>query len=151
MDFNNVQLEDILKKLDELEPNTKPKWGKMSAQRMVEHLTDTLDLAIANIENVVLEIPEDKVSKAQGFIHSEHPMPKNFEATFAPSDKGTRNDSIDLAIDEFAMKWVDFENYFESNPEQKTLHPNFGELDLELWRKLNAKHIKHHFEQFGLI
>lgn len=151
MDFNNIQLEDIIRLLDRLEPNTQPNWGNMSAQRMVEHLTDTLDLSIENIDNVKLEIPEDKISKAQGFIVSEHPMPRNFEATFAPSDKGTRNESIDDAIDEFAMKWVEFENYFEANPEATTLHPNFGKLDFELWKKLNGKHLKHHLEQFGLI
>lgn len=151
MDFKHIQLEDILKTLDKLEPNTQPKWGTMSAQRMVEHLTDTLDLAIENVENVQLEIPEEKVTKAQAFIGSEHPMPRNFEATFAPSDKALRNESIDLAIDEFAVKWIDFENYFESNPDQKTLHPNFGELDFKLWKELNAKHLKHHFEQFGLV
>lgn len=151
MDFDNIQLEDILKKLDELEPNTAPKWGSMSAQRMIEHLTDTLDLSMGKVENMKLEIPEDKISKAQGFIVSEHPMPRNFEAQFAPANKPTRNESIDLAIDEFALRWVDFENYFESNPDVKTLHPNFGELDFELWKKLNSKHLKHHFEQFGLI
>ena len=151
MDFNNIQLEDILQKLEELDPAAKPQWGSMSAQRMIEHLSDTLDLAMGNISGVELEIPAEKVERAQGFILSEHPMPKNFEATFAPANVPTRNESFELAIDELALKWVDFENFFEEQPQMKTLHPNFGELNKDLWLKLNAKHIKHHLEQFALV
>ena len=151
MDFDNIELEDILQVLDKLEPSAQPLWGSMSAQRMVEHLSDTLDLAMGNIPDVQLEIPLEKVERAQGFILSEHPMPKNFEATFAPSTTETRSDSFELALDELALKWVDFENFFEEQPQIKTLHPNFGELNKALWQKLNAKHIKHHFEQFALV
>lgn len=150
MDFNDIQLEDLLQKLDQLDPKTTPKWGSMSAQRMVEHLSDTLDLAMGKSKDVKLDIPEEKIPRAQGFILSEHEMPKNFEATFAPADAQLRNESIDFAIDEFTTKWLEFEDFFESNPGIKTLHPNFGELDLDMWKKLNAKHLKHHFEQFGL-
>ncbi len=150
MDFNNIQLEDVLQNLDKLAPSAQPQWGHMSAQRMVEHITDTLDLAMGKIADVKLEIPLDKVDRAQAFIKSEHPMPKNFEATFAPANTPTRNESFELAIDELALKWVDFENFFDEHPEKRTLHPNFGELNKELWNRLNAKHIKHHFEQFAI-
>lgn len=151
MDFNNIQLEDILQKLEHLDPSAQPQWGSMSAQRMVEHLSDTLDLAMGNISDVKLEVPVEKIERAQGFILSEHPMPKNFEASFAPVNTPVRNESLELALDELALKWVDFENYFIEQPQMTTLHPNFGELNKELWSKLNAKHIKHHFEQFALV
>ena len=151
MDFDNIQLEDVLKKLDNLDPNTKPSWGTMSAQRMVEHLTDTFDLALGKFGRLALEIPEDKVNKAQAFIRSDKEMPKNFQAKFAPKEYTLRNEDIQLAIDELSMRWVDFETFFEENSGLKTMHPNFGELDFDLWKKVISKHIKHHLKQFDLI
>ena len=151
MDFKDVQLKDILELMDQLEHSSQPNWGSMSAQRMVEHLTDTLDLSMGNIKDIHQEISPEKVERAKGFLLSEHPMPKNFEASFAPSDARTRNESLELALDEFALKWIEFEYFFNENPQTKTLHPNFGKLDKILWQKLNAKHIKHHFEQFELV
>ena len=65
MTFIQPDLELVLQHFDKLDENTKPEWGSMSAQRMVEHLSDTLSLAKGELE-VKLEIPEDKVEKAKG-------------------------------------------------------------------------------------
>jgi len=150
MNLVKTELEEILYHLDSLEETTQPIWGKMSAQRMIEHLSDTLRLAKGEL-NVQLEIPEDKVEKAKQFIHSEHPMPKNFEAIFAPEIAELRNESIDLAVDEFTINWIEFILKFEEEPTLKTLHPNFGMLSFEDWTALNKKHITHHLTQFGLL
>ena len=53
-------LENILETLEKLDENTKPAWGQMSAQRMVEHLTDTLAIATGRNPQPLL-IPEDKI------------------------------------------------------------------------------------------
>ena len=43
--FIESELEVILGYLNKLTPEMKPKWGQMSAHRMVEHLTDTIRIA----------------------------------------------------------------------------------------------------------
>ena len=43
------------------------------------------------------------------------------------------------------------EEYFYENPEAKLTHAYYGPLNFEQWRKLNDKHILHHFEQFNLL
>ncbi len=150
MSFIETDLELILRYLDQLEANKKPLWGKMTAQRMVEHLSDTLKLAKGEIPTK-LEIPEEKVDKARAFLYSEHPMPVDFKASFAPENMELRNESIDLAIDEFTINWIEFENLFEENTDLKTLHPNFGMLNYDDWNKLNSKHLTHHLKQFELL
>lgn len=150
MAFIENDLNFILSKLNQLTEESYPLWGSMTSQRMVEHLSDTLNLGMGNI-SVRLEIPQEKVERAQGFISSEHPMPKNFVASFADQDTLTRNSSLTAAISEFTEMWNRFHSYYEINPHIKHLHPNFGELDYGLWNDLNRKHITHHFEQFGLI
>jgi hypothetical protein len=136
--------------LGKLEPSTHPKWGKMNAQEMIEHLSDVFILAKGEklFDQVV---PDDKVEKAQRFISSEHPMPKNFAINFIDENSGLRNLNLSDAIEEFNIEWKSFEAYYELNPLKKHLHPNFGELDYDQWRQLHSKHMTHHFEQFGLL
>lgn len=150
MKYIKPDLAVILHTLEQLESDQKPQWGSMSAQRMIEHLTDTLRLACGQL-TIALEIKPEHLEKAQSFIQSNSVMPRNFKVSFAQDNVGLRMQTMELAIDEFAEAWVDFELFFEQNPERKTLHPNFGELDYKQWTRLNRKHVTHHFEQFGLL
>lgn len=149
MTFIEPKIDVVLGYLNQIDQDKTPEWGTMSATRMVEHLTDTLDLALGKI-SVKLEIPEEKVERAQGFIWSEHPMPKNFQASFAPPTAGLRHDNIHSAIKEFQSRWEEFNEYYAQNNEITHLHPNFGNLNFSLWNRLHSKHITHHLEQFGV-
>ncbi|MES2800121.1 MAG: DUF1569 domain-containing protein [Bacteroidota bacterium] len=150
MTFVSTEIEDVLAILDQLDPEKKPLWGTMSAQRMVEHLTDVIRLASGK-DKFELVIPAEKVEKAQAFIFSDFPMPKDFKVPFAKETNELRHEEIELAIDEFLLEWIDFENYYIENEGIKTLHPNFGELNYEQWVRLHSKHLTHHFQQFELI
>lgn len=150
MEFIELNTENMLQHLNKLNSDTQPQWGSMTAQHMVEHLSDAIDMSLGKKFND-LQIPEDKVGRAQQFLISEHPMPKNFKAHFVQDAPTMRHSEIELAIDEFTEKWIEFEQYFEENPEAKFVHPNFGELDKTMWNQTHRKHFTHHFEQFNLI
>jgi hypothetical protein len=149
MSFLVPELDNFLNHLSNLKEDQQPIWGSMNSQRMVEHLSDTLDISLGN-KKYALVIPEDKVEKAQGFLRSEHPMPKNFKVDFANNETPLRNSNLKAAISEFASKWNAFDSMY-SKSDKSALHPNFGELDRNLWLRCHSKHITHHFEQFGLI
>lgn len=150
MAFIQTDLETILTYLNKLDDSSQPLWGKMSAQRMVEHLSESLQMAIGEGEHQLL-IPEEKIEKMQGILVSDIPMPKEFKAPFAPEEYTLRNEEIELAIDELVDNWIAFEEYYEVHPEAKHLHPFYGDLDKKGWNRINAKHFTHHFEQFGLL
>ena len=42
MEFLELDISEMILQLDKLNAESKPLWGQMSAQRMVEHLTDTI-------------------------------------------------------------------------------------------------------------
>ncbi|MEJ6615513.1 MAG: hypothetical protein QNL61_01235 [Crocinitomicaceae bacterium] len=150
MQFIEPKLEIIVSKLERLKETDKPLWGSMSAQRMVEHLSDSIRLAFGD-HSISLQIPEDKVKWAQDFLRTDVPLPKNFEAVFAKPKTPFRNNNIQSAISDFKSDWRNFESHFAMQPETKTLHPYFGELDFELWKTMHSKHITHHLEQFGVV
>ena len=150
MQFIEPNLEVILQHLENLNAETKASWGEMSAQRMVEHLSDSLQMAIG--KNLFsLEIPEDKIPRMKEFLLSDKPMAKNIEVPFAKKDENLRNENLELAIDELAENWIEFEDYYSENENNENLHPYYGLLNYEQWLRLHAKHFSHHLEQFGLL
>jgi oxepin-CoA hydrolase/3-oxo-5,6-dehydrosuberyl-CoA semialdehyde dehydrogenase len=150
--FIAADLETLLSYLNRLTPETQPKWGQMSAQRMVEHLTDTLQMATGKNPQK-LEIPEDKIERMQAFLGTDKPMLQNMAVPFATPEMNDqlRHEELELAIDEFVEEWLYFEELFESEPGKTALHPFYGELTYEQWLRLSEKHHTHHFAQFGLI
>lgn len=150
MSFIEPNLEIILEKLNRLTAKTPPQWGAMVAQRMVEHLSDSLDVS-TGVLPLELQIPVEQLPGALAHLHSEKPMPQNFKASYAPPGVPLRNDELETAIDELATKWMDFEAFFDENPVAKTMHPVYGELDFQGWQRMHSKHFTHHFTQFGLM
>ena len=150
MAFIKVSPEFISDKLKNIKEDQKPLWGSMSAQHMIEHLTDALSLSLDD-SHTIQELPEKYVDKAQSFLNTEHPLPKNFKAKFVVDNAKLRNTSISEAINELTSVLKQFEKHYSNNPDLKQLHPNFGKLNYKQWCALNSKHITHHFEQFELI
>ena len=109
MEFVSLELETLINVLDKLDANKKALWGKMSAQQMVEHLTEMIQMS------------------------------------------ELKHEELELAIDDFIDNWLSFEEYYEEYPTNTNLHPYYGKLNEENWRKLHSKHFTHHFQQFGLI
>jgi hypothetical protein len=150
MEFIEPNLEIILQHLEKLADNSTPNWGGMSAQRMVEHLSDSLQMAVGK-NKFPLEIPEDRIPRMKEFLLSEKPMAKNIEVPFAKKDEKLRNENLELAIDELAENWIEFEEYYFENEGNENLHPYYGPLNYEEWLRLHSKHFTHHFEQFALV
>jgi hypothetical protein len=148
--FIETDLETVLAHLNKLTPEAKPAWGKMSAQRMVEHLTDTLRIATGEQPQQLL-IPEEKVERMVAFLYTDKPMAQNMEVPFAKEGTPLRHEELELAIDEFVDVYLEFQELFAGNPELKTVHAYYGPLNYEQWDLLNKKHLTHHFTQFGII
>lgn len=71
--FNKILPEAI----DTLNENDEPKWGKMSAQHMIEHLFFTFRVS-TNLQDVECHTPEGKLAKLQAFLNTNRPMPKGY-------------------------------------------------------------------------
>lgn len=143
-------LENVIETLDKLNSDKKPSWGGMSAQRMVEHLSDVMQIATGKNPQSLM-IPEDKVERMQGFLETDKPMARGVEVAHAPKEAKLRNEDLELAIDEFVDEWITFEGIYSENTNHTEVHPFYGAINFDQWRKLNDKHLNHHFSQFELI
>ena len=144
--------EDLLRKLlSKLNKHSKPIFGNMNGQQMVEHLSLVTQIANGNFK-VDVSISEDKAAKRKTFLDSEMELTPGFKASFL-SDKpiSTKFGSMDEAIDDLISQIQYFTSIFENEKTRKVVHPFFGLLDHEYWKKFQIKHFTHHFKQFELI
>jgi hypothetical protein len=150
MEFVQADLCAFLEILENLDEKKSASWGKMTPQRMIEHLSDCIYMS-CGIGNHELLIPEEKIKGMQAFLISDKEMPQNIQVPFAKENTPLRNTDIELALDEFTMAWVDFEEMYSEDSKKTALHPYYGNLNYEQWLLLHSKHFTHHFTQFGLI
>lgn len=149
-EFIELELGTILEKLNNLSADTKPKWGNISAQRMVEHLSEMIEMSIGIGEFTFLG-DKDKIESMQRFLDTDKPMARGIVVPFAPTSWSLKHEELELAVDDFIDKWLLFEEYYTEQPATTNLHPFYGDLDEKKWRRLHLKHFSHHFNQFGLI
>ena len=150
MKFVQADLCAFLEILENLDEKKSASWGKMTPQRMIEHLSDCIYMS-CGIGNHELLIPEEKIKGMQAFLISDKEMPQNIQVPFAKENTPLRNTDIELALDEFTMAWVDFEEIYSEDSKKTALHPYYGNLNYEQWLLLHSKHFTHHFTQFGLM
>ena len=152
--FIELNRRNIQKLLNGLTENTKPNWGKMTAQQMLEHLETTLLYSIGEPEAEKCFTPEEHLEKYQDSLYNHRKMPKDFPAPFLPED-GTlpalKYKNLEQAKEKFLENLQKYQIYFRENPEAEHMHFVFGKLNKEMMELMHRKHFTHHFEQFNLI
>ena len=152
--FNELNRRNIKKLLNGLTENTKPNWGKMTAQQMLEHLETTLLYSIGEPEAEKCFTPEEHLEKYQDSLYNHRKMPKDFPAPFLPED-GTlpelKYKNLEQAKEKFIENLQKYQIYYRDNPEAEHMHFVFGKLNKEMMELMHRKHFTHHFEQFNLI
>lgn len=129
------------------------KWGKMNAQQMIEHLACVFKVSSQKII-LPLHTPLEFLPKYKAFLLSDKLFRENTrapETVFPEEPLPLRNISFTAAVNELQKEIKDFVTFFDSDPERKTLHPVFGDLNYEEWVLLHYKHLVHHAKQFELM
>lgn len=138
----------LLARLGRLRLDATPAWGKLSPTRMLAHVNDGMRLGMGELA-VRFRWTPIALPGLKWFILNVIPLPKG--APTAP--ELLRDVDDDPAV--FAAELTTlqrFINEFASRPPAKPnlKHPLFGRLSRKAWDSLGAKHIDHHFRQFGV-
>ena len=143
-------IEDSL--LEKLSIDTKPVWGTMTAQHMIEHLVQTLKASNGNSPINDCMNPPEKFPILKKILLSNRPLPKGFVNTIVGEGlKPLQFENLDSAKNELKKEVNFFFNYFNQHPSEKPNNPTFGPLNYEEWIVFHKKHFMHHYTQFGLI
>jgi hypothetical protein len=146
--FSQTICNEIIGRINKLEPDTQPKWGKMSAPEMLAHC------------NVAYEmVYEDKHPKPNFFMQF---ILKSFVKNIVVSEKSYKRnsqtapaflikDSRDFDLER--KRLIEYLNKTQQlgaeSFDNKASH-SFGKLTTEEWNNMFYKHLDHHLTQFGV-
>ena len=146
----NFLQNDFVPLLQNIDSTSKPLWGKMNAQQMMEHVAGFFKLSTDKLHIPLVTAPE-QLPKFKAFLLSEKEFRENTKAPVLPEDPlPAKTKDIVEARTELEQEVSDFFEFFRNDPDKKTLHPVFGDLNFSEWVLLHYKHVKHHMKQFGV-
>jgi len=136
--------EEILTRINKLNPGSKGQWGKMSVSQMLAHLQMPIGVALGNHK-----LPRSFLGRLVGGLikhklYNDQPYKHNLPT--APSFKMT----TEKEFDEEKRKVIEMIEKFSEENIINTNHPFFGKMTREQWGRANWKHLDHHLQQFGV-
>ena len=147
----NFLRNEYTKILAQLDADPPRKWGKMNAQQMIEHMTDSVRISSGKLAQET-RTAEENIPKMQAFLESEKPFKENtpnvnMPDTPPPAKHATQQE----AINELQNEIDHFFAVHEQEAGRKTANPFFGDLNFEQQVQLLHKHATHHLRQFGVV
>lgn len=143
--FHAASRAEIQQRLARLVPDRAPRWGKLTAPRMVVHLADAFKMAYGELPVVPRKSP------------IRFPVIKQLAIYVLPWPQGTPTAPELLArapaawTGEVVALSALIERFSTRSPGEKwPPHPAFGSMSGRAWGVLAYRHCDHHFRQFGI-
>lgn len=147
--FQRSVSDEVISRINQLTPESKPLWGKMSVSQMLAHCNVTYELVYE----------EDKHPKPNAFMKfilkalvkkkvvSEAPYKPNNPTAPAFLIKDEKNfEAEKLRLTDHIAKT---QQLGEAHFDGKVSH-SFGKLNKTEWNNMFYKHLDHHLRQFGV-
>jgi hypothetical protein len=141
----------LIRYMQQLDPATPARWGKMNVQQMIEHYSgDAVRNASGRLKLEIVTPPE-KLEAMREFMMSDRPFKENTRNPLLGKEPGAlRFNTVQAAIGSLQQELIYFFEAFAKDPQLITRNPFFGDLNFEQNVQLLYKHALHHLRQFGI-
>lgn len=151
-DYKSYLTERIPVALQKLKFEKVPLWGKMTAQHMVEHMTQAITSSTILSLTPPRSLNAIQIQARQLLLESDADFPRGlqnpmFQFGLPPYEHA----DIEIAKNKLIEKINLFYKVFEAKPTATTFNLFLGDITFEECQKAHAKHFKHHFTQFELL
>ena len=151
--FVEMTDDKIAECLHKLTEDTKPQWGILTPQHLLEHLEHGYRIMSGEIQDFEIATPEKILDKVHNSLYNYDKFPKG--TAFPTMKKGELEDLIHPDFATAKQKFIEareaFKTFFKENPEAVQKNMVFGNLNKYESYLLERKHLNHHFEQFGIL
>ena len=144
--FQPDAVDEVVSRIDKLQPMAERQWGKMDAAQMLAHCSAALDLASGRLVRPRILIGRLIGPLFRPIYSNDKPFSKN-----NPTDpKLVISDPRDFRREQEQLK-VRIRQFHQGGEAQCTKHPHpfFGSLTRHEWGTGMYKHLDHHLRQFG--
>ena len=145
--FEPETVDEVVSRIDKLQPNSERQWGKMDAAQMMAHCSITLDIASGRTN-----LPRIFIGRIIApFVKSSYTNDKPFAKNGPTGKELVVADRRDFAREREQLK-VKVRQFHEGGEARCTRHPHpfFGALTPTAWSRGMYKHLDHHLRQFGV-
>jgi len=146
--FLKETTEKIIGRINQLTPETRPQWGKMSVDQMLAHCNVTYEMVYDNIHSKPSKFMQLilKLLVKRGVVN-EKPYGHNLRT--APQFLITNEKVFDKEKYRLIAYLNKTQELGEDHFEGKESH-SFGKLSKIEWSNMFYKHLNHHLTQFGV-
>jgi hypothetical protein len=144
--FQQEAVDEVISRIDMLQPTTQRQWGKMDVAQMLAHCSAALGMACGE-----MNLPRLMVGRIIGpFVKPIYTNEKPFSRSSPTDPKLVVADQRDFLREQQQLK-VKVRKFHEGGEGQCTRHPHpfFGSLTPQDWSRGMYKHLDHHLRQFG--
>src|SRR4051812_10400459 len=115
VEFLQVEFPRLLASID---PGTKPGWGKMNVQQMIEHMSDSVRIANGRDPKDCATLVEH-IPRMQAFMMSDKPFKENTVNIQMPEEPlACRFERVEDAIGELQQELNEFVDVFEQDKQK---------------------------------
>lgn len=140
--------QEIIKRINQLTPETTPKWGKMDVAQMLAHSNVTYEFLYEDKHKKPNPIAKFFLKLfVKNIVCGDKPYKKQSQTAPAFIIKSTKNFETEKSklIENLEKTQKLGANYFDN----KESH-SFGRLTIKEWNNMFYKHLDHHLTQFGV-
>jgi hypothetical protein len=144
--FERDAVDEIISRIDTLQPATQRQWGKMDVAQMMAHCSGALDMASGK-----LILPRLFIGRLIGpLVKPIYTNEKPFSRSSPTDPKLVVSDKRDFLREKERLNLC-LRQFHEGGEAQCTRHPHpfFGALTPQAWSRGMYKHLDHHLRQFG--
>ncbi len=145
--FNTQAHQEILSRIDKLNPQTIRLWGKMEVAQMMAHCTLAFKNALSTEKKPRMFMGYIVGSLIKSQLYNDKPWKPSSITAPEFVQKEPKN------FEEEKKNLIDIVNRFHQGGEAgvtKYPHSFFGKITPEQWGQSQYKHIDHHLKQFGV-
>lgn len=146
--FQKEITDELIHRLNQLQPDSKPLWGKMNTSQMLAHCSVTYEMVYSekyptpnSFKKFILKV------FVKNMVVNDKPYKRNTPTSPEFIIKETRDfeNERTLLIDYLITSQSNGNAFFEG----KESH-SFGKLTSKEWNNMFYKHLDHHLSQFGV-
>jgi Protein of unknown function (DUF1569) len=144
--FEREAVDEVISRIDTLQPATRRQWGKMDVAQMMAHCSAALDMASGQ-----LNLPRLFIGRLIGLlVRPIYTNEKPFSRSSPTDPKLVVSDQREFLREQEQLK-VKVRQFYEGGEGNCTRHPHpfFGALPPQDWSRGMYKHLDHHLRQFG--
>lgn len=140
---------ELLQRLRSVQPESRNRWGRMSAHEMICHLADSLRMAAGRKSVKVTGGPVQRTILKWLVLYLPLRWPEGIQTCpeIAQEHGGTR--PVDFAADVAQVEALLELVTADAESLGHQVHPFFGDMSRAAWLRWGYLHMDHHLRQFG--